>query len=64
MSLSTDLLALLSRLDELARTHCGMPVDVPRLLPNAACRENVFRVVETARHGELNGTVAAVRDAL
>ncbi|MCB1926481.1 MAG: hypothetical protein KDH17_00450 [Rhodocyclaceae bacterium] len=64
MSLTTELRVMLSRLDELARAHCGMPVDVPRLLSNAAYRENVFRVVETARHGELKGIAVAVREAL
>ncbi|MCB1917370.1 MAG: hypothetical protein KDG52_16860 [Rhodocyclaceae bacterium] len=64
MSLSTELRVMLSRLDELARSHCGMPVDVPRLLSNAAYRETVFRVVETARHGELKGVAVAVREAL
>ncbi|MCB1957057.1 MAG: hypothetical protein KDG55_15350 [Rhodocyclaceae bacterium] len=55
---------LLERCDSLAREHCGMPIDLMRLVSNTAYRESVFSVLERSRHHDLRATVAGLRAGL
>ena len=57
-----DLRKLLARCDELAREHCGMPIDVERMAGNAAYRENVFHVLARSSSADLAAVLARVRE--
>jgi len=64
MLVSAELNRMLVRFDDLAREHCGMPIDVPRLTSNKAYREAVFRALERSPSGELRHAVATLRNQL
>lgn len=61
MLATTDLERLLTRIDDLSREHCGMPIDPARLASDTAYREAVFRVLERAAHGDVRRLVESLR---
>ncbi len=62
--MTPDMKDLLERFDVLAREHCGMPIDVTRLVANVAYRESVFSVLERSDHRDLRAAVAGLRNRL